>query len=140
MSFVRLVREQMKEKGLSIRQICRSADIDPSFFAKVLRGERRPPDDEPVLRRLAQALSVDLVRLMVSVGRLPESWRAQCERPDVMAALNGLFSPERALSHPPRPAAERTKKVSVPSAVRKAPPPERVPVRLPASALSEDLL
>jgi transcriptional regulator with XRE-family HTH domain len=53
MNFVQLVRQQMKSRGLSIRRVCRMSDVDPSFFAKVLRGERQPPDDERVLARLA---------------------------------------------------------------------------------------
>src|SRR5687768_5277141 len=91
LNFSQLVRQQMKTKRVSIRRVSRHAELDPSFFAKVLRGERNPPDDERVLRRLAEALSVEPVDLLLSVGRLPAEWRAKADRPEVLAALKRVF-------------------------------------------------
>jgi transcriptional regulator with XRE-family HTH domain len=81
----------MKAGRMSIRRVSRRAELDPSFFAKVLRGERNPPDDERVLRRLAEALSVEPLELLLSVGRLPAEWRAKTDRPEVLAALKRVF-------------------------------------------------
>lgn len=152
MSFSQLVRQQMKAKHLSIRRISRRAEVDPSFFAKVLRGERQPPDNEKVLRRLAEALSLEPLQLLLSVGRLPAEWRVQSERPETLRALENLFRwgnsaraadrepsppglPERASSVTSQriPARHSARGATAPA--KKDMPPARV-----SSDLSEDLL
>lgn len=127
----------MKAKRMSIRRVSRHAEVDPSFFAKVLRGERNPPDDERVLRRLADALAVEPEDLLLSVGRLPAEWRAKADRPEVLAALKRVFGAQSG-----EPAA--VPKRAVPAPVQTKPSrsaPPAAPVRAEARReLSEDLL
>ena len=60
---------------MGLRQLSRQIPLDPSFFSKVLLGKRSPPGEERVLRRLAELLEIDPLELMVSAGRIPESWQ-----------------------------------------------------------------
>lgn len=94
MDFVQLFQRQIKEKKISIRKISRISGIDSSFLAKVLRGERQPPDDERTMRRLAEALGLPLHTLMISVGRIPSSWQAQLDAPEKMRMVEKIFSAE----------------------------------------------
>ena len=74
--FVERVCEGMRRRGLSLRELCRAAELDPSFFSKVLGGKRSPPSSEAVLRRLSELLGLDAAELIVAAGRIPEEWRA----------------------------------------------------------------
>lgn len=124
----------MKAKRMSIRRVSRHAEVDPSFFAKVLRGERNPPDDERVLRRLAEALAVEPLELLLSVGRLPAEWRAKTDRPEVLAALKRVFGQSGEAAALPR----RPSPAPAPAQAKPArPAPPRVEMR---RDLSEDLL
>jgi transcriptional regulator with XRE-family HTH domain len=134
-TFSQLVRQQMKAHRLSIRAVCRRAEVDPSFFAKVLRGERTPPDSERVLRRLAEALSVEPARLFLSVGRIPSEWQGRAQEPEILKSLSALFAGKK-------PAPARTDRVSRPSSARPAAwEPGPVPAASARKAdLTEDLL
>jgi transcriptional regulator with XRE-family HTH domain len=44
------------EQGLSLREICRITNYDPSNWSKVERGVISPPSDEKVLSKWAKAL------------------------------------------------------------------------------------
>ncbi len=74
--FASRVAEGMGRRGLTLRGLCREADLDPSFFSKVLSGKRSPPSEEPVLRRIAGILGLDPAELIVAAGRIPAEWRA----------------------------------------------------------------
>jgi len=90
-AFARLLRRQLKERDISIREVCRYARIDPSYMAKVLRGERNPPDDERVLFRLSEILRVDPLRLFISVGRIPSAWQTALDDDDRLLRLRRLM-------------------------------------------------
>jgi transcriptional regulator with XRE-family HTH domain len=64
----------MRRRGLGLRELCREAGLDPSFFSKVLSGKRNPPAEALSLRRLAGVLGVDAPRLFVAAGRIPSEW------------------------------------------------------------------
>ncbi len=64
----------MERCGLGLRELCREAELDPSFLSKVLAGKRNPPSEEEVLRRIAIVLKVDPARLISSAGRIPSEW------------------------------------------------------------------
>jgi len=66
----------MAARGLGLRELCRRAELDPSFFSKVLAGKRNPPSDEDALRRLAEALGLLPVEVIVAAGRIPTDWNA----------------------------------------------------------------
>jgi transcriptional regulator with XRE-family HTH domain len=123
----------MKSRRLSIRRVCRSAAVDPSFLAKVLRGERRPPDDERVLRRLADALQVEPHRLMLAAGLLPAAWRDQLDGAGRLEALERIFD-ARSASGEARPIGGGRPAPARPVERAPARPPDRLPARAPEPA------
>lgn len=117
-SFPRLVRSTMADRGLGLRELCRRAELDPSFFSKVLAGKRSPPSEEGPLRRLAEALELPAVEVIVAAGRIPTDWGALLSDPELFRAVNALAGGSRKAPSPRAPA----------------------PERLPARDLSEELL
>lgn len=100
--FPELVRRRMREQGLGLREICRRARLDASFFSKVLSGKRSPPWDEAALRRLAEALDLGETQLIVSAGRIPSEWVDLLQDPAVIESLRRMTS--SAWTPAPRPA------------------------------------
>lgn len=97
----------MRERGLGLRELCRAADLDPSFLSKVLSGKRSPPWDEAVLRRVARALGLDAAELIVSAGRIPSEWKGVWSSPELFDRVNALVTgrgaaPRAASAAPPR--------------------------------------
>lgn len=101
--FAELVRARMAESGLGLRELCRDAGLDASFFSKVLAGKRSPPAEEDVLRRLAGRLDLDPARLIVAAGRIPETWRALWTDPGAFESVDALLAGRRGPSSSPRP-------------------------------------
>lgn len=92
--FAERVRRRMSERGLGLRELCRSVELDPSFFSKVLAGKRSPPSDDGVLRRIARLLELDACDLIVSAGRIPGEWsRLWTDRP-LLDAVDRLCKSE----------------------------------------------
>jgi len=124
-SFSRLVTDAMARRGLSLRELCRRAELDPSFLSKVLAGKRNPPSEEGALRRVAAALDLDAVEVIVSAGLIPTDWGALWSDSELLRAVHAVATGGR----PARRAAKPT-----PAA---APAPAFVP---PSRGLSEELL
>ena len=120
--FAEVVRARMLERGVGLRELCRDAGLDASFFSKVLAGKRSPPAEESVLRRLAERLGLDPARLIVSAGRIPGEWRGLWNDPALFEAVDGVLRGGAAA--PPRPSSW-----SVPA-----------PVSRPAARLEDELL
>lgn len=97
--FAELVRARMAENGLGLRELCRDAGLDASFFSKVLAGKRSPPAEEDVLNRLAERLAVDPARLIVAAGRVPESWGALWTEPGAFEAVDSILTRRRSSWH-----------------------------------------
>jgi len=116
-SFSRLVGDALAARGLGLREFCRQAEMDPSFFSKVLAGKRNPPSEEGVLRRVAEVLGLPPVSVIVAAGRIPTDWKALWSDPDLLSRMHALAV--RAVDHRP---------------VRKA------SVSRPSGGLSEELL
>ena len=57
--FGSLLKELRVKRGLSLREICKLADYDPSNWSKIERGILSPPSDEKVLKKWAEVLGVD---------------------------------------------------------------------------------
>jgi transcriptional regulator with XRE-family HTH domain len=141
--FAAAVKEKMAEQGLGLRELCRLAGVDPSFLSKILAGKRSPPWEEAPLRRLAQALAMDPLRLIVAAGRIPSEWGALASDEDRLRAVHRLatqsaapsISPAPVRQKPPEPRPTERSREGVPSAkaVRARP-------RIPREALSEELL
>ena len=88
--FAQRVEAGMRRRGLTLRGLCRLAELDPSFFSKVLSGKRSPPSDEATLRRIAAALEMDAAELIVSAGRIPSDWRALWDDPELFREVHAL--------------------------------------------------
>ncbi|MFI5349421.1 MAG: helix-turn-helix domain-containing protein [Elusimicrobiota bacterium] len=137
-SFSRLVSDAMARRGLGLREFCRRAELDPSFFSKVLAGKRNPPSEEAALRRVAGALELDPVEVIVSAGLIPSDWSALWADSALVRAVHAVATGGGAahrvrVSAPPRPASVR-RPVRDP---KPAAPPAFV---LPNRGLSEELL
>ena len=129
-SFPRIVSEALARRGLGLREFCRRADIDPSFFSKVLAGKRNPPSEETVLRRVAAALELDPVEIIVSAGLIPTDWGALWSDPDLVRAVHAVATRSR-----PAPRVEAAAAAQRPS--RQERPAAAL---LPSRGLSEELL
>ncbi|NNN07066.1 MAG: helix-turn-helix transcriptional regulator [Elusimicrobia bacterium] len=117
-SFPRVAAEAMARRGLGLRELARRAGVDPSLLSKILAGKRPPPAGEETLARLADALDVERVALIVSAGRIPSTWSALWRDPALVRAVDrlaggGVAAPDVA----PSPAAPRAR----------APRPARAP-------------
>lgn len=137
-SFSRLVSEAMTRRGLGLRELCRRAALDPSFFSKVLAGKRNPPSEEEPLRRVAEALELDPVEVIVSAGRIPEDWRALRSDAELVRAVSDIARGRRPAARraEPAPAPAPSHRPAAPRPVKPAP----IPVMPPHRGLSEELL
>lgn len=71
-SFGRRIERRAIELRLSLRQVAARADMDPSFLSRIVVGERNPPSDE-IIERLATALELPSVELLLEAGRVPQN-------------------------------------------------------------------
>jgi len=133
-SFSRTVSDAMTRRGLGLRELCRRADLDPSFFSKVLAGKRNPPSDEASLRRVAAALELNPVEVIVSAGLIPTDWGALWSDSELVLAVHAVATGQRTARRVPVPAAPRPARGEAPSA------PAALPARIPSRGLSEELL
>jgi lambda repressor-like predicted transcriptional regulator len=90
--FASMVEAGMRRSGVSLRALCRDAELDPSFLSKVLAGKRSPPSEEGALRRVARALGIDPAELIVAAGRVPAEWRRLSEDRAVFQAVHKLVT------------------------------------------------
>jgi len=140
-SFSRLVSEAMALRGLGLRELCRRADLDPSFFSKVLAGKRNPPSDEEPLRRVAAALELDPVEVIVAAGRIPTDWGALWTDADLVREVHAVATGRRiSRRSPPIPAASLRPSVARSPAPARPARPEAAPILPPARGLAEELL
>ncbi|MEM9348436.1 MAG: helix-turn-helix transcriptional regulator [Planctomycetota bacterium] len=90
------VRSRRAEVGLTLRQFCVDADLDPAYVSRVERGLRQAPSDLAMLRRWAKFLFIrpesreweefsDLAS--ISAGRLPEDLLSDEEVADKLPML-----------------------------------------------------
>jgi len=57
--FGQYVKELREKRGLSLREFCRLANLDPSNWSKVERGMLAPPRNRKCLNDIASVLLVD---------------------------------------------------------------------------------
>jgi lambda repressor-like predicted transcriptional regulator len=137
-AFSRLVAAGMARRGVGLRELCRRAELDPSFLSKVLAGKRNPPSEEKVLRRVAAALELDPVEVIVSAGLIPTDWGALRSDPELLRSVHAVATGGRP--------ARRTETASPAVRPAAAPRPRRDAARaaaapqLPSRGLSEELL
>jgi len=53
------VKNRRVDKGISLREFCKSLGLDASNWSKVERGLLSPPQDEEKLRRIAELLDIE---------------------------------------------------------------------------------
>ena len=93
------VRKRRRALGLTAKSLARSAGVSTSYISQVERGHQKDPS-LPALRRLAEALSMDLHVLLgaqapviepvpapAALRELAEQYRLS---PDVVAMLSGI--------------------------------------------------
>lgn len=136
-AFSRLVSAAMDRRGVGLRELCRRAELDPSFFSKVLAGKRNPPSEEEPLRRLADALELDPVELIVAAGRIPTDWGALWSDPELVRAVHAVAAGRRPARRAEPP--QETPRASVVVRFREGRPAAPAPI-VPGRGLSDELL
>ncbi len=68
-SFGALLRRLRKSSSLSLEDLSRKIGISPSYLSRLERGQRQPPPGS-VITRMAEALNVPPLPLLVSAGIL----------------------------------------------------------------------
>ena len=58
--FGEFIKEKRIEKGVSLREFSKLIEVDPSNWSKVERGLIPPPQDDGTLRKVAEALGIQL--------------------------------------------------------------------------------
>lgn len=58
LKFGELLKKSRIEKGLSLRDICKEVNYDPSNWSKIERGKLSPPSDEKTLILWAKKLGI----------------------------------------------------------------------------------
>ena len=94
--FGKTLRELRIKKELSLRQICKLVDYDPSNWSKIERGKNSPPSDKKVLLRWAKALGVKssketqkfIDQAIVAQGIIPQDILSQ---KDIVELLPAFF-------------------------------------------------
>src|SRR4030042_4730552 len=59
MDFGTFIKNKRIEKGLTLREFCRKAKLDPSNWSKIERGIFPPPKSRPVLEEIAAAVGLN---------------------------------------------------------------------------------
>ena len=58
LKFGKLLKKTRTEKKLSLREICKEVNYDPSNWSKIERGKLSPPSDEKILVLWAKKLGI----------------------------------------------------------------------------------
>lgn len=138
-AFSRLVAAAMARRGMGLRELSRRAELDPSFLSKVLAGKRNPPSEEEPLRRVAAALDLDPVEVIVAAGLIPTDWRALRSDAELLRAVHAVATGARAVRRP-EPAPAPLARVNPASRPRRDAAPAPAAFPLPSRGLSEELL
>lgn len=56
--FGKILKELRIKKELSLREVCKLADYDPSNWSKIERGKISPPTEEKILKKWASILGL----------------------------------------------------------------------------------
>ena len=74
--FRALVKLQMEQQGVSLRQVATQAELSPAYLSRLLSGERGLPPDDDLILRLARVLAIDPPELLlVEAERIPDDLR-----------------------------------------------------------------
>lgn len=79
--FGETIKRRRIEAGLTLREFCRLVEEDPSNWSKIEREIAKPPQDKGKLKKVAEALGLELeseafkdiqYEASVAAGRIPE--------------------------------------------------------------------
>ena len=85
--FVKLLREGMERRGISLNQLAYRAGVSPAFLSRILNRERSLPADKIILR-LAQLLDLEPPeRLLIEAGRITEELKPLLTPPQIPELL-----------------------------------------------------
>jgi len=101
--FASMVKSGLDRSGITLRELCRQTDLDPSYLSKVLSGKRSPPGEEAALRRLAKSLELVPAELVVAAGRIPSEWSRLIEDERLFDAVHHMIADPGRAQVPPRP-------------------------------------
>lgn len=138
--FAERVSQAMRERGVTLRALCREVGLDASFFSKVLAGKRSPPVEEEVVRRIASSLALDPAELVVAAGRIPSEWRGVWADPSLFAKMHTLASGKTVLALPKREPASAPAPVSAPVPERATRLKTSSPALAPKASFGDELL
>jgi len=99
-NFAGVIKEAIKESGLSLRAFAKQCSIDSSYLSKVLKGKRNPPAEEETIAQIANFISMAPEQLMFICGRIPSRFQKLFLRSDIFEILERLPSEGEA----PKPA------------------------------------
>lgn len=83
-----LIKQRIKDRKMSIRNLARNSGMDHSFLAKVIAGKRTLPREEKTLRRLAKALGLDPICFVFSAGLVPQEYQKIFSDPNFIRSLS----------------------------------------------------
>ena len=88
--FVRLLKEGMEKRGISLNQLAQKAGLSPAYLSRIMNRQRGLPSDRAILR-LAQVLDLQPnERLLIEAGRIPQDLQASLSRPRIPELLRAV--------------------------------------------------
>ncbi len=91
-NFAGVIKQAIKESGLSLRAFAKKCSIDSSYLSKVLKGKRNPPADETTIATIADFIGMSPERLMFICGRIPSRLQKLFQREDIFEILEEVPS------------------------------------------------
>jgi HTH-type transcriptional regulator, competence development regulator len=88
--FGEYLRRLRKDKGLTLKQVEKSAKVSNAYVSLVERGLRNPPHPD-ILKRLAKAYEVSQRELLVAAGYLEDDSSERMERAQVEKAYQHVI-------------------------------------------------
>jgi transcriptional regulator with XRE-family HTH domain len=89
--FGEYLRTLRKQRGLTLKQVQKAAQVSNAYISQIERGLRNPPHPE-ILHRLAKVYEVPARDLLVAAGYLREDSEAAVTRERVERAYNHVIS------------------------------------------------
>jgi len=88
--FIRLLKEGMEKRGISLNQLAQKAGLSPAYLSRIMNRQRGLPSDRAILR-LAQVLDLQPnERLLIEAGRIPQDLQASLSRPRIPELLRAV--------------------------------------------------
>jgi HTH-type transcriptional regulator, competence development regulator len=90
--FATYMRTLRKQKGLTLKQVEKAAQVSNAYISQLERGLRNPPHPD-ILNRLAQVYQVPARELMVVAGYLPDDAELENRRKTEQAYNHVISDP-----------------------------------------------